>query len=92
MKTCGGASAGVVGVSGRELLPNGTTAMVEAMDVFRKEGPHDDLLCDTDLLEEMGYGWYFTMLAVVGGVLGVTGSQLIRKKGMEWRIKRSASR
>ena len=56
MNICTGASAGVVGVSGRELFPKGTTAMVCTMEVFRNEEPHVDLLCDTDLVEEMGFG------------------------------------
>ena len=30
--------------------------MVCTMEVFRNEEPHVDLLCDTDLVEEMGFG------------------------------------
>lgn len=40
------------------------------------------------LMDIMGIGWYFTMLAVVGGILGLGGTYVINKKGMEWRLAR----
>ena len=40
------------------------------------------------LMDIMGIGWYFTMLAVVGDILGLGGTYVINQKGMEWRLAR----
>jgi hypothetical protein len=42
------------------------------------------------LMRKMGLGWYFTFLAVVGGVVGVAGTEFITKKGMQWRLARGS--
>lgn len=44
------------------------------------------------LMRAMGYGWYFTFLGLLGGSLGISGSQVILLKGMEWRGKRAQAR
>lgn len=41
------------------------------------------------LMRDMGYGWYFTFLGLLGGSLGILGSRLVFFHGMKWRGKRA---
>lgn len=41
------------------------------------------------LLEQLDYGWVFTLLAVLAGVTCISATALIRSKGMVWRQERS---
>lgn len=40
------------------------------------------------LLDAAGRGWYFTVLGVWSGGLGVVAVMLLRKEGMQWRLIR----
>jgi MFS family permease len=40
------------------------------------------------LLQAVGRGWYFTILGLWSGMLGVTAVFLLRKKGLAWRCAR----
>ncbi|KAI2631116.1 chloramphenicol resistance protein [Xylaria nigripes] len=40
------------------------------------------------LMNRMGYGWYFTMLSIVGFVIGSIGCVIVHKFGMKWRLQR----
>ena len=42
------------------------------------------------LLDVAGRGWYFTALGLWSGSFGVVSVWLIRKKGMDWRVRRIA--
>lgn len=40
------------------------------------------------LMERMGLGGYFTFLALVGAVMGLTGREVLLRRGMQWRLAR----
>ncbi|KAI3320812.1 chloramphenicol resistance protein [Xylariaceae sp. AK1471] len=40
------------------------------------------------LMNRIGSGWYFTMLALIGFVVGSAGSVMISRFGMKWRLQR----
>lgn len=42
------------------------------------------------LLDAAGRGWYFTVLGIWSGSCGAVAVWLIRRKGMEWRTRRTA--
>lgn len=40
------------------------------------------------LMNRTGNGWYFTMLSIIGFVIGSTGTFILYKFGMKWRLQR----
>lgn len=40
------------------------------------------------LMQRMGLGWYFTLLSVLGAVVGLASCEVIKRKGMDWRLAR----
>ncbi len=40
------------------------------------------------LMQRIGLGWYFTFLSVLGAIVGLASSEVIKKKGMDWRLAR----
>jgi hypothetical protein len=41
------------------------------------------------LMKHMGLGGYFTFLAVVGGIVGLVGREVLPRRGMQWRLARA---
>lgn len=43
------------------------------------------------LLDRVGRGWYFTLMAFISGVLGGLATWIVKTKGMRWRKERQQS-
>jgi uncharacterized membrane protein len=43
------------------------------------------------LMDKMGLGWYFTFLALFGAVVGIASGEVLKRKGMHWRLARQVS-
>ena len=72
-----------------DVFPANPSAAAASGDIIRCGLSAAGIAAMDPLMDRMGYGWYFTFLALLASTLGILGSYIIRKKGMTWRVART---
>ncbi|KAH8678436.1 major facilitator superfamily domain-containing protein [Xylariales sp. PMI_506] len=71
-----------------DVFPDQPSTAAAAGNIVRASLAAGGVAAMDSLLDRLGTGWYFTMLALAGGLVGFGGGALIWMKGMQWRLRR----